>query len=123
MLKLFSRSKRSKIKVDFGMLKADMHSHLIPGIDDGSPDIETSLQLIRGMMELGYKKLITTPHVMWDMYRNSRQIILEGFEQLQAAVKTERLDVELNAAAEYFLDEHVEELIKIKNRCLLLAVI
>jgi tyrosine-protein phosphatase YwqE len=112
MFKLFSRSKPSKIKVDFNMLKADMHSHLIPGIDDGSPDMETSLQLTRGMMELGYQKLITTPHIMWDMYRNSRQTILEGLEQLRSAVKAEAIDVEINAAAEYFLDEHIEELIK-----------
>jgi protein-tyrosine phosphatase len=112
MFKLFSRSEPSKIKVDFSILKADMHSHLIPGIDDGSPDMETSLQLTRGMTELGYKKLITTPHVMWDMYKNSRQTILEGLEQLRAAVKAEAIDVEINAAAEYFLDEHVEKLIK-----------
>src|SRR5438034_3397995 len=120
MFKLFSRPKSSKEKVDFSFLKADMHSHLIPGIDDGSPDIQTSLQLIRGMMGLGYKKLITTPHVMWDMYRNSRQIILEGLEKLRTAVKAEALDVEINAAAEYFLDDHVEELIK--NNELLLTI-
>jgi protein-tyrosine phosphatase len=121
MLKLFSKSKPSKIRVDFSMLKADMHSHLIPGIDDGSPDIETSLLLIRGMIELGYKKLITTPHIMWDMYRNSRQVILEGLEQLKAAVKAEGLDVEIIAAAEYFLDEHVEELIKNKEPLLAIS--
>ncbi|HKB45892.1 MAG TPA: CpsB/CapC family capsule biosynthesis tyrosine phosphatase [Chitinophagaceae bacterium] len=112
MFKFFSRSKQSKAKVDFSFLKADMHSHLIPGIDDGSPDIETSLQLIRGMMELGYKKLITTPHIMRDMYKNTRQIILQGLEQLRTAVKAEALDVEINAAAEYFLDDYVEGLIK-----------
>src|SRR4030095_6652575 len=121
MFGLFSKSKSSKIKVDFSVLKADMHSHLIPGIDDGSPDIETSLQLIRGMMELGYKKLITTPHVMWDMYRNSRQIILDGIEKVQAAIKAEGLDVEINAAAEYFLDEHVEELVKNKEPLLTIS--
>jgi protein-tyrosine phosphatase len=112
MFKLFSRGKSSREKVDFSMLKADMHSHLIPGIDDGSPDLKTSLQLIRGMMELGYTKLITTPHIMWDIYRNSRQTILEGLEQLRMAIKAEALYVEINAAAEYFLDDHVEELIE-----------
>ena len=121
MFKLFSRSKPPKIKVDFSLLNADMHSHLIPNIDDGSPDIETSLQLIRGMMDLGYKKLITTPHVMWDMYRNDRQIILDGLDQLRAATKMEGLDIEINAAAEYFLDEHVEELIKNKEPLLAIS--
>ena len=61
-----------------------MHSHLLPGIDDGAQDIETSLELIRGMRELGYQKLITTPHVIWDMFRNTPEIINEKL----ALVKT-----------------------------------
>ena len=104
MFNLFSRSKSSRHKADFGLLKADMHSHLIPGIDDGSPDMETSLHLIRGMIGLGYTKLITTPHIMWDMYRNDRDDILKRLELLKSAVKAEGIVVELHAAAEYFLE-------------------
>jgi protein-tyrosine phosphatase len=100
------------------MLKSDMHSHLLPGIDDGSPDMQTSLQLIRGMTELGFTKLITTPHIMWDMYKNTREIILNKLEELQAAVKAEGLAVEINAAAEYFLDDYVAGLLR-KNEPLL----
>jgi tyrosine-protein phosphatase YwqE len=117
-LGLFSISKPATGKVDFSLLKADMHSHLLPGIDDGSPDLETSLQLIRGMTELGFTKLITTPHVMWDMYKNTREVILEKLELLQSAVKAEGLDVEINAAAEYFLDDYVAGLLQ-KNEPLL----
>ena len=95
-----------------------MHSHLLPGIDDGSPDMQTSLQLIRGMTELGYSKLITTPHIMWDMYKNTREVILDKLEQLRAAVKAEGLAVEINAAAEYFLDDYVAGLLR-KNDPLL----
>ena len=95
-----------------------MHSHLLPGIDDGSPDMQTSLQLIRGMTELGYSKLITTPHIMWDMYKNTREVILDKLEQLRAAVKAEGLAVEINAAAEYFLDDYVAGLLR-KNEPLL----
>lgn len=112
MFKLFSRSKSSRQKADLSLLSTDMHSHLIPGIDDGSPDIETSLELIRGMAALGYKKLITTPHIMWDMYRNERDDILKQLEILRLAVKKEGIAIELHAAAEYFLDEHVEMLLK-----------
>ncbi len=113
MFKLFSRSKKEvRAKTDFSMLKTDMHSHLIPGIDDGAPDMETSLRLIRGMAELGYSKLITTPHIMWDMYKNTREIILEKLPQLQAVVKENGLDIEIHAAAEYFLDEYVEQLVR-----------
>ncbi len=112
MFNLFSRTKKDKHKGSLNLLNADMHSHLIPGIDDGAPDIETSLHLIRGMAGLGYTKLITTPHIMWDMYRNERDDILTRLEQLQTAVKNEGIDIQLHAAAEYFLDEHLEALLK-----------
>lgn len=88
-----------------------MHSHLLPGIDDGSPDIETSLLLVKGMMELGYTKLITTPHIMWDMYKNTTDVILSRLEVLRDAVKSAGLDVEINAAAEYFLDDHFHQMV------------
>ena len=112
MLKLFSKSKTAVDKAGFSLLKADMHSHLLPGIDDGAPDITTSLELVKGMMELGYTKLITTPHVMWDMYKNTREMILEKLEVLRSAVKNRGMDVEINAAAEYFLDDYVHGLVK-----------
>lgn len=111
MFKLFSKSSKPS-KADYGLLGTDMHSHLLPGIDDGSPDMETSLQLIRSMMELGYTKLVTTPHIMWDMYKNTREIILKKLELVRAVVKAEGLNVEINAAAEYFLDDYVAGLVK-----------
>ena len=111
---LFSRKKSGQL-ADFSLLKTDMHSHLIPGVDDGARDMETSLELIRGMQELGYSKIITTPHILWDMYKNTSEIILEKLEQLRTAVKEAGIEVEINAAAEYFLDDHVEELLKEKK--------
>lgn len=112
MFKIFSRSKPDPGKADLGVLKTDMHSHLLPGIDDGSPDISTTLQLIKGMMALGYTKLVTTPHIMWDMYKNTSEIILQKLELVREAVKEEGLNIEINAAAEYFLDDHVHGLVK-----------
>jgi protein-tyrosine phosphatase len=106
----FGEKKRTN-HFDFGLLKADMHSHLIPGIDDGSPDMEASLFLVTQLAELGYKKLITTPHIMWDMYKNTKQTILEECALLKKAVADEGINVEIEAAAEYFLDDHVKELL------------
>jgi tyrosine-protein phosphatase YwqE len=117
-LGLFSKSKPASGKFDFSLLKADMHSHLLPGIDDGSPNMETSLQLIRGMTALGFTKLITTPHIMWDMYKNTNEVILKKLDELRAAVLAEGIAVEINAAAEYFLDDYVAGLLK-KNEPLL----
>lgn len=104
-----------------------MHSHLLPGIDDGSPTLETSLQLISGMAELGYKKLITTPHVMWDIYRNTNETIQAAYKNLKAALKKAGINVELHAAAEYYLDEHFVQmldsntpLLTLKNKMVLI---
>lgn len=113
MFNLFSRSKKEvAVKNDFSVLKTDMHSHLLPGIDDGSPDMKTSLQLVKGMAELGFTRLITTPHIMWDMYKNTREGILEKLDLLRAEVKREGIAVQIHAAAEYFLDDHVAGLLK-----------
>lgn len=112
MFGLFSKSAPKQAKFDFSVLTTDMHSHILPGIDDGSPDLETSVELIRGLRQLGYKRLIATPHIMWDMYRNTPVIIKGKLKQVREAVEKEGIDIQIDAAAEYFLDEHVEDLLK-----------
>ncbi len=89
----------------FSAVEIGIHSHLIPGIDDGATDMEDSLNLIRELKGLGFKKLITTPHIMSDAYRNTPEIILGGLEKLREAVKREGIEIEIEAAAEYYLDE------------------
>src|SRR5436190_21493931 len=111
----FSKKKNPDQKTDYGWLNADVHSHLLPGIDDGSPDMETSISLIRGMKELGFKKLVTTPHILWDMYKNDKAIILEKLEEVRNKLKEEKIEIELHAAAEYFIDDHLAELLEKKE--------
>ena len=86
MFRFFSKSKQKPEKFDYAVLKTDMHSHLLPGIDDGVQDLEASVTLIRGMQELGYQKLITTPHIIWDIFKNTPAIINEKLYLLQRAV-------------------------------------
>jgi len=97
--------------LSFAPIVADMHSHLLPGIDDGSTDLENSIELISALQSMGYKKLITTPHIFWDMYKNTTAIIREKQAIVQAELKLRGIDVQLEAAAEYYVDEHFEELI------------
>jgi len=100
---------------DYNLLYADMHSHLIPGIDDGAPDLVTSIQLINGLLHLGFKKLITTPHVMQDMYPNKREDILRQYESLKKELDTEGINVEIKVAAEYFLDDNFKKILERKE--------
>lgn len=111
MLKWFFKKKNVEdLKtLDFSILKTDIHSHLIPGIDDGSPDMKTTIILIKQMLSLGFKKVITTPHVMSDAYQNTSEIILNGLADVRAELKTQSINVEIDAAAEYYIDYDFEQ--------------
>lgn len=107
------RIKPEKIEpLNLSWLHADMHSHLIPGIDDGSKTLEESIDMVRRLAGYGLKKIITTPHIMSEYYRNTPEIILMGLEDLRKAVKKEGIDIELEAAAEYYIDEIFLEKVK-----------
>ncbi len=101
-------------------VQTDIHSHILPGIDDGSPDIETSLWLVKGIHRLGIRKTIATPHVISDLYRNTPETIGNALQQLRAAVKAEGIDIEINAAAEYMLDDYFLKLLKTPKELLTL---
>ena len=100
---------RKNHPTDFSMLHTDMHSHLIPGIDDGAQNMEESLELIRALSDLGFKKLITTPHVMSDFYKNDNETILSGLEKLKEALAQQGIPIALEAAAEYYCDGAFEK--------------
>lgn len=82
-----------------------MHSHLVPGIDDGAQDPEQSLRYIDAMRSLGWKGIITTPHIFSDLYPNNRSTIQTPFEQLKQQLDPSFL---LNFAAEYMIDSAFE---------------
>lgn len=82
-----------------------MHSHLVPGIDDGAPDLSTSLQLIRGLMDLGYRKVITTPHINADFFPNTPEVIQGGLAAVKAELTHESIELPMQAAAEYLMDD------------------
>jgi protein-tyrosine phosphatase len=98
----------------------DIHSHILPGIDDGAPDIETSVQLIQGLYNLGIRKSIATPHIIGDMFRNTPQTISEALEKATTACKNAGIDIALSAAAEYMLDDFFLELLQKKEPLLTL---
>lgn len=110
--KLFSRSsaQHATQPSNFSVLGMDMHSHLIPGIDDGAKTVEESLELIQGLIQLGYSGAITTPHVMGDYYPNTGAIIQDGLEELRRAIRQAGLTFRLEASAEYNLDTYTAEL-------------
>lgn len=98
--------------IDFRLLGTDMHSHLIPSIDDGSQSMDETIAMLAKFESLGYKKVITTPHVYGDVYKNTPEIILGGLKNVRETAKSLGLTIEVEAAAEYYCDEYFMEVIK-----------
>jgi tyrosine-protein phosphatase YwqE len=96
----------------FAFLKTDIHSHLVPGIDDGAQTVEDSIALIKRIMAMGFTSIVTSPHIKSDHYPNSTETITNGLRELHAALKAEGLDIPVKAAAEYYIDEHFMELLE-----------
>lgn len=96
-------------------LQVDLHSHLIPAIDDGVNSFEEALALITRLKELGIKKIITTPHIKQDYYRNTPEIIMRGQDSLKHFVEQAGIEIEIEAAAEYLIDDGFEEKLKAGN--------
>jgi len=106
---------KKKIPLDTPSLTVDLHSHLIPGIDDGSKSMEESMLLLHGLQDLGYKHVITTPHIMIDAYGNTKKSISSAVKVLQKQAQKEGLSINIDAAAEYYLDEGFLPLIRNKD--------
>lgn len=120
MFNFFKKNTASDTTPQYLPLTLDIHSHILPGIDDGSPDMATSLQLIRGLYDLGIRESVATPHIIGDMYRNTPQIINDALKKVQQACKKAGIKMELSAAAEYMLDDHFMELLQKKESLLTL---
>ena len=110
MFSFFQRKKIDYINA-LSFLKADMHNHLLPGIDDGSPDLETSLLLTEGMQELGFTNLTFTPHILSDVHPNTKSTIDDAFNILKPEIAQKFPELSLNFAAEYMLDFLFEDLL------------
>ena len=108
MLQIF-KSKKSNIPANIGF-KTDLHSHLLPGIDDGSNSVEESIELITRMQELGIERFITTPHIAESAFPNTIVEISEAYKLLDKALEEANMKVNLCYSAEYRLDDNYLEL-------------
>ena len=108
------KSSPSENSVFINPITTELHSHLIPGIDDGTEQIEETIEVLTKYQELGYKKVITTPHIMGDFYKNGAFNILPGLEKIKNLLIQNHINIEIEAAAEYMVDELLEG--KINNK-------
>jgi len=91
-------------KTELPQITVDIHSHLLPGIDDGVKTLKESINIIQKFKRLGYKKIITTPHVISDFYPNTKEIISTKLKEVQTTLKEQNINIIVEASAEYYLD-------------------
>ena len=109
---MFGLFKSSKVTPDLSFLAVDMHSHLLPALDDGLQTMEDTIAFVKELSKLGYEKLICTPHILSDVHPNSPQTILPRLAEVQQALIENNISVKVEAAAEYMVDHEFEQLIK-----------
>jgi tyrosine-protein phosphatase YwqE len=104
LFKNIFKKKEPWVPFNLSFLGTDIHSHLIPAIDDGSKSMEDSLLLAKGLVDLGYKNAVTTPHIMSDYYRNTPEIISSGLTEINNAFEANQIPLGVKGAAEYYID-------------------
>lgn len=135
--KLFGSKKKEVHKSDyngqplaetFSFLGADIHSHFVPGIDDGAQTVDDSIALLKRMQDMGYTRIVTTPHIKVDHYPNTPATINGGLAELKQAMSEHGITMPVKAAAEYYIDDYFlqileeQQLLTIYNNELLVEI-
>ncbi len=83
----------------------DIHSHLLPGIDDGASSFEETLLLSQGFLEIGVSQFITTPHIIEYVWDNTKEQIQLLEKKTIEELKKNNVSAPIKAAAEYLMDD------------------
>lgn len=98
----FFKKKQEPLQLCFN---TDIHCHVLPGIDDGSPDVSTSIELIQRMRSWGINRIIATPHVTQASFENTPETMSNAFNVLNEELKKNNIEISITHSAEYRIDE------------------
>jgi len=101
---MFSFFKKRTLVTDISWLGVDLHSHILPGIDDGAKEIGQSLSYIGQMQDLGFEKLFFTPHIYTELYPNTPETIFPALQSVQDRLAAVNNTITVGAAAEHMID-------------------
>lgn len=89
----------------------DLHNHLLPGIDDGAPDIDTAIELAKIAVDDGITHMVCTPHIHPGRYENTFETIQTALKQLQAALLKNQIKLNIAAAAEVRIGPEILQMV------------
>jgi protein-tyrosine phosphatase len=113
MLSFFTSKPYLKDLIPGGFV--DIHSHLLPGIDDGAKTINETIKLAKAFQEMGFSQFLTTPHVSHYIWNNSPEIIIDNCTKTKLLLEENNLEIPFQAAAEYLIDDSFESHFKNKK--------
>lgn len=101
---LFRKKKYEPIPI-FEVLGTDMHCHLVPKVDDGSKCIEESVECMKALASVGYKKMILTPHFQTPRFENDEDDIVRRYEEMKRQVADMGVEIDIcGIGGEYRID-------------------
>lgn len=103
MFNIFRRKPKERVKLFYS---TDVHSHILPGVDHGSQDVEESLEMLEAELNMGITRVMCTSHVTAETFENTPETLRAAYDELKAAVEKEKLPVEIFVSAEYRIDEY-----------------
>lgn len=106
MDKVFSFFSKKPKESNLAWLAVDMHSHILPSIDDGADSVTQSLHLLESLQALGLSTFHFTPHIFAEMYPNNRETIAAAYAELQERMPA---GIKTGFAAEYMVDSSFEK--------------
>lgn len=106
----------------------DIHSHLLPGIDDGARNISDTIKLAKAFQEIGFSQFVTTPHIKNHFWDNSAKTIIAKQKETAIVLEENNITIPFKAASEYFMDDwfenhfKTEKLLTIKDNYVLVEI-
>lgn len=101
-------SKKEPLKLPF---TTDIHCHIIPGVDDGSPDLETSVKLVRHMQSWGISRIIASPHVTEETFENTAETLDPPLESLNKELARLGINIPVTRSSENRIDDYFRMLL------------
>lgn len=109
----FLKRKKTTLTQLFPQNYVDIHSHVLPGVDDGSKSFEESLTLLKRIQSYGIKKVVLTPHIMNGVWENTKDQLEQRLADLRKYLTRENFTgIDISLAAEYMLDSNFNEILK-----------
>jgi protein-tyrosine phosphatase len=113
--KLFGSDRPDEVRPSIQLRERDCHAHVIPGVDDGSRDLDESLAMLRLLRDEGVRTVVSTSHIFAGRFPNEPEVLRRSFDALAHAADRANVGVTLEFGAEHYLDETLRQRVEKKR--------